>query len=632
MDINILVLDNKYSILDNTYHNMDNPNIFYKIPAQHNIKTLKNKNTPYNFRIHFYYTIILSIDIEFSKRRKRNMPEEKALIRLGDPSKAPILNYDVPEPTSYSGKNYIGLEFEGKEEDYFNSDVLEPPLIEDRRSNNITIMTAPGHITPADPSILYAMRSSLSEVKLSTVGANTGAIRLIGDGDNGFRVKSSQPISAKLSRLNPSEVADMERVGMKLNIYKSLYGNYTYNYIPVTETEQPQKISPARIYLVEMYRLSSFLGDYGAGKVVKTFTLLPGEKTKISIKSFTKSTETKKESSSILDSFMEESADEFEDSISTEQSSKEEYQKSFKYHAEAEASASWGWGSAKISGGVEGATNSAREEFAKTTTSALQKHASKASAKRDVQVNAEYEIKTETGEETSIEREIENINLSRTLNFVFRQMNQEFISILHLVDVRVSFWNGYEGAKRREVPLYELDSLLDEVIVQDSETGNIDSTKKAEVRNTVINALKNIHDYKGNLVTDFIDEEPYLRVNSERDLQTYDDPLSERKPIEVHGIILSVSKNVLRTEGVIVESLLGEGIALDDYATRLQELEVKNREAEVSRLKAEAERASLINRLVQENDIERAKILADLTCPCGSLKKQPENENDGEIS
>jgi hypothetical protein len=75
----------------------------------------------------------------------------------------------------------------------------------------------------------------------------------------------------------------------------------------------------------------------------------------------------------------------------------------------------------------------------KNVSSALQKHAATASAKRDVQVNTSYEEKEETGEETSIEREIANVNLSRTLNFVFRQMNQEFISILHLVNVRVGF-------------------------------------------------------------------------------------------------------------------------------------------------------------------------------------------------
>ena len=63
----------------------------------------------------------------------------------------------------------------------------------------------------------------------------------------------------------------------------------------------------------------------------------------------------------------------------------------------------------------------------------------------------------ETEEQTEIGREIENINVGRTLNFVFRQMNQEFITILHLVDVRVAYFNG-DPDYTREVTLPQLDS------------------------------------------------------------------------------------------------------------------------------------------------------------------------------
>jgi hypothetical protein len=81
------------------------------------------------------------------------------------------------------------------------------------------------------------------------------------------------------------------------------------------------------------------------------------------------------------------------------------------------------------------------------------KHAAQASAKRDVQVNNDYTSKVETGEETSIEREIQNINVGRTLNFAFRQMNQEFVSILHLVDVRLALARlyGVAGASAPEI-------------------------------------------------------------------------------------------------------------------------------------------------------------------------------------
>ena len=231
--------------------------------------------------------------------------------------------------------------------------------------------------------------------------------------------------------------------------------------------------------------MSSYLGAYGAGRVLKTFTLLPGEKTKISVKTYTRRTTDQKAASSILDSYTEESADEFENSLSSEQSDKRSETENFEYHAEAEASASWGWGSAKVSGGVKGGTSSAREEFAKNVSNATQKHCAKASSKRDVQVNTSYEVKEETGEETAIERAIENVNLSRVLNFVFRQMNQQFITILALVDVRVAFFNGHQLAAR-EVALPQLDSLLEEYIVP---------ARRAEVRAAILEQIQDIRDY-----------------------------------------------------------------------------------------------------------------------------------------
>ena len=127
----------------------------------------------------------------------------------------------------------------------------------------------------------------------------------------------------------------MLQVGKRLNIYRTLYGTLTYNYV-----EEPQVARPT-LLLIESYRLSSFLGDYGAGRIVKTFTLLPGEKTKIAVKSYTKTQTEAKSASSILDSFTEESADDFEESLQSEQSDKKSSEKSKEYHADVEAGASF---------------------------------------------------------------------------------------------------------------------------------------------------------------------------------------------------------------------------------------------------------------------------------------------------
>src|SRR5690606_31574472 len=137
--------------------------------------------------------------------------------------------------------------------------------------------------------------------------------------------------------------------------------------------------------------------------------------------------------------------------------------------------------------GVKGSTNAAREESVKNVSNATEKHAARASAKREVEVNTSYEVTDKEGEELATERQVENINLSRTLNFVFRQMNQEFISFLHLTDVRIGFFNG-EGASRREVPIAGLDSLLDEVV---------QPAHRAAVRDVVLEQLSAVRDHAG---------------------------------------------------------------------------------------------------------------------------------------
>jgi hypothetical protein len=170
----------------------------------------------------------------------------------------------------------------------------------------------------------------------------------------GMRLASATRASPDLARLDPEEVVAALKEGKRLNVYSTLYGTATYNYV-----EEPREPDP-KLMLVETYRLDSFLGAYGAGRVIETLTLLPGEKTRISVKSFTGTEMTRKEASSILDSFTQESADDFESTLQHEQSDKRGYAETFQYHAETEAKASWGFGSAKVSGGVKGGSNSAR--------------------------------------------------------------------------------------------------------------------------------------------------------------------------------------------------------------------------------------------------------------------------------
>lgn len=398
----------------------------------------------------------------------------------------------------------------------------------------------------------------------------------------------------KMLEIDEKEMQANLAEGKRLNIYTALSGKLKYNYLP-----EP-KVEP-RILIVESYRLSTYLGQYGAGRTIKTYSLLPGEKTTISISTYKRTESTSKEASSILDSYTEESADEFETSVMSEQSSKENTTKSFEYYADAEASATWGWGSAKVSGGVSGSSTSAREEFAKNVSNSTSKHAAKASAQRNVEVNTSFETTEQTGEETAISREIQNINVGRTLNFTFRQMNQEFITILHLIDVRVAFFNSY-GESRDEVPLAKLDDLLDKYVA---------AAKKKEVKDAILAELLYIRDYQDREHA-FVEEVKlrgagsYWRVKKEY-VSLYKDAATGTE-IVVPGIILKVTKNVMRTDGVIVEALLGQADALDDYSKGLQDEKVEGQRLANEKLALEVEREKTRNDILRRKDIDAAKV------------------------
>lgn len=518
------------------------------------------------------------------------------LIVLEPGGKAPFLSYNIPEPTSYSGRNYIELDYPAA---VFTEKAFERPADSVR---------AP--LPDIDPATMVAtveaaMHSGFADRRLfPNVRLRRGDLRLEGAATADAAASRLAETSAPLATLAPAEVAANMASGRRLNIYKSLYGTLTYNYI-----KEPTEPRP-RLLLVETYGLSSFLGSYGAGRIIKTFSLLPGERAKVSVKTYLRTEQSRKSASSILDSFTQESADSFESSVQEEQSDRTAYEESFEYHAEAEAKAGWGWGSAKVSGGVKGGTNSAREEFAKNVSAATAKHAATASAKRDVHVDTSFEVKEEAGQETSIERQIENINVSRTLNYVFRQMNQEFITLLHLVDVRVAFFNGFSES-RREVPISRLDELLGEMVVED---------KRAELRAEIVSQLETILDYRDQR-HGFVEQlsiapgDTYTRVRRGV-VSTYRDDVTGTE-VAVPGIILSAVKSVLRTEGLVVEALLGQGDALDAYAARLQELEVERREVELARSKEEVTRAVLSNEAVHNGDAARVSLLEKLECPCG---------------
>ena len=189
-------------------------------------------------------------------------------------------------------------------------------------------------------------------------------------------------------------------------------------------------------------------------------------------------------------------------------------------------------------------------------------------------------------------------------NFTFRQLNQEHISLLHLVDVRVAFFNGYAESKD-EVPLSQIDRLLDTYIES--------SEQQREVKTALLDQIKYLYDYKDE-VQEVISErvpaypggEKYWRFNSEH-ISVYEDEKTGSK-FPVKGYILNADTITMRTESVMVEALLGQAEALDAYSRDLQTERVESQKMTNKRIASDIALEELRQSIIAEENQTKADI------------------------
>lgn len=529
------------------------------------------------------------------------MSEGNPFVRLGDDAEsAPQLRYSIPESTDYVGTNIVTVDIDAR---------LLNDATRERIEKNLETKTETRPTTP------------FRDLRLE-----------------GLRVATRNNNVVNLSLR--SEVAEVFAESPESFIYRPREGMLGFgNFEVVQPRPRPEPRIAPKIMFFERMKMSTFLGNYGAGRVIKTFSLFPGEKTTISVRNFKKVTKTETESrnegSSILDSVTEEAATDFENSILSERAEKLEDSEADILNSqrdyskeEKSGSASALWGLAKASGAtmsesdqsIEGewGTRSAREESARDVKKALEKHSSRSSSKRDVEINTSSETSVEQTEETererTITREIENVNVSRTLNLVFRQMVQEYISVLHLTDVKIALYDESAGPYPK-YSIRELDRFLDDYFADDPST-------REQVRDGIIREYFFIFDYldqpqqfleRTTLTFPTSDADgvrlprsaDYLRVR--KDMRQ---PLDGSEFIEVDGIILNQSTLSMRTDGVVVDAFLGQGEALDAYSQGLQSEAVRELIVQNDLLDAERARLELGAQIVSDGDAERAQLFA----------------------
>lgn len=459
-------------------------------------------------------------------------------------------------------------------------------------------------------------------------------------GNQNYQVKTANrtPISPKFG--NPYQMAQYIKDGYIPFFFRNFAGEIDIEY-------RCEPILYPRIYLIEHLRVANYLRDYGATKTVGTFTLLPGEKTTLSIRSYSKKEITKAKAENVLDSFSNNSASTLENTLQSEVQNKlgDESSNTNSNNVSTTggttttSQSNWGqtgqWeaggglsfsipdlfsvggggggggssttgggsGSQTTSGGSTSADhistlNTVREQVNNTLQNAIDKTVAESSAHRQVEINTtSTESYTEENESTTI-RQLENTNFSRVLNFVFRQMSQQYLSVTYLHDVSFVFTNGHPDSKIT-VKLDGLEQMLLEVLANEEDVAN--------VLNDILKDLCSVVDYEGTKrqfakcdTVELInccngDSEDPSSVTVQHFLHKNPACVQSVNGISVKGVVLDVRERMLPVEHVIVDAILGQGEALDCYNQRLQNavaekeeianhlqlLEAQNRQAEL---------------------------------------------------
>ncbi|HEY4482262.1 MAG TPA: hypothetical protein VI489_05365, partial [Candidatus Brocadiaceae bacterium] len=424
-----------------------------------------------------------------------------------------------------------------------------------------------------NPLFVNSFYLSQQPVVKTTVSRAESILR----GDSTLRTSVKENEDVAISDINLSEIVNQAVKGKRPIIRRNLWGRPVIHFMPRPKTPKPT------IVLVLHYKTCSFLGDYGAGKTVKTFSLLPGEKTTISIRTYKHNEEVKKRAESVLDSFTESSAQTLENIIENQNGHDEttSTEDANSFSIGGGVSAGFGPVAVNVEGGTSNSSTvtSSMADHNSHLDHALDQQVTESNSVREITVNTETSITTITDIEETITRELQNINQSRVQNYVFRQLLQEYTTITFLDDVSLVYSNGYPESKKI-VKLHNLNDLLSAVLQEPA------GTECVGIINKIIQFIRvqlcNVLDYTSTkqqfveCVTDTLDDccfplpEPIVNTYIRKKIglsQTFEGHT-------VPGIITSVQKRILRTEALVADALLGQGEALDCYNMKLQDAAV----------------------------------------------------------
>jgi hypothetical protein len=384
----------------------------------------------------------------------------------------------------------------------------------------------------------------------------------------------------------------------------------------------PVAPSIPRLALVETWELHSFLGDYGLGRTLQTYSLLPGERTTITVETWRAESSTRDDSSSIFDSSDTAAQTRFTSALTRESGAAFQDQGGWAASVSTSVSAGANFfgivhGSASVGASFAASHQESSQRWSSSVSQASSEHASQVNNSRRQSVQSSSSSTSSSGTTMTTTRELANTNLRRVLNFVFRELNQTYETYVVLRDIKLAFYNGNPGSAEI-VPLSEIGPFI---------RRHIDKAHWDEVARLVLGLCAQRSDAAGNVVAPLgvgtpspanpgIFDWPSAQLNNKGELDFVGDPLApsvhwrfQSGPLskdsrQVNGVIMDKSTVVLRTDNVVVEALLGQADALDPYASALQALDLQNRESEIEARDVETKRTNEALTLLAAQDAD----------------------------
>jgi hypothetical protein len=502
---------------------------------------------------------------------------KKPFMEIGTEN-APLLDYKLPQTNGFHVNSPLEIPLD-------DTDFKDTPGIRQKPTNGYfdQINVPAGEVTSLQNQIAVNIANNfvVNTGEAVAITGGTESVVYMTGGDLGVSAitnfgTSSVQLDKQIANVQIVEVAKLAAEAFPI-ISTNMAGQQYVTYLPDPITAKPA------LFMIEKFRVETYLGNYGAGETVKTFSLLPGEKTTISVKTYKQTVKSKKDISNVLDSFNQETSNELEKMLEGEASSSKEKERSAEIGKQTTLSATIpvkaiSLGISSMSS-MKAAAKNIRKESQRTLSRNIDKQVQKSIVNRKVEVNTEKSENETNSEENSIVRVLENINKSRVLNFIFRQLNQQMITVTYLEDVSFYFSNGYPESVRK-CGLAELKNLLDDILVP---------AKVEPVFKDIINSLHNYDDFQGS-PKPFVEKitKPYedifatpTAITNHESFDRSSNLLSEipstgsfsqdGQNIKVNGIIADITLRTLPTDSVIVDALLGHGEALDCFNLHLQE-------------------------------------------------------------